>query len=49
MHNLQSEHAGIVVCTSDSDFENQAIRIHEAVSGQEDLKGKFIRVNQLSR
>ncbi|MUG99277.1 hypothetical protein F7734_46110 [Scytonema sp. UIC 10036] len=47
LHGLQPEHAGIIVCTSDSDFENQAIRIHEAVSRQEDLKGKLIRVNRL--
>ncbi|MBW4506866.1 MAG: DUF5615 family PIN-like protein [Scytonematopsis contorta HA4267-MV1] len=48
LHRSQPGHAGIIVCTSGSDFESQAIRIHEAVSAVEDLKGKLIRVNRPS-
>jgi hypothetical protein len=46
LHQEQPDHAGIVVCTFDPDFAGQARRIHDAVSEQEPLSGKIIRVNR---
>lgn len=46
LHIQQSDHAGIVVCTQDQNFERLASRINEAVSGEESLRGKLIRVNR---
>jgi hypothetical protein len=40
-------HAGIIVCTEDSDFQALAARIHEAISIKGgDLEGQLIRVNR---
>jgi uncharacterized protein with PIN domain len=46
LHIQQPEHAGIVVCTEDQNFEGLATRINEAVSAVETLKGKLIRVTR---
>jgi predicted nuclease of predicted toxin-antitoxin system len=46
LHRQIPEHAGIIVCTEYSDFQSQAILIHEAVCAQKDLKGKLIRINR---
>ena len=46
LHQHRSDHAGIVVCTADTDFVGQAHRIHEAVSARSDLSGQLIRVNR---
>ncbi len=46
LHNVQSHHAGIIVCTFDPDFIGQASRIHTAIESKEDLSGKLIRVNR---
>jgi predicted nuclease of predicted toxin-antitoxin system len=48
LHRLQPEHAGVIVCTEGSDFESQAMRIHKAISAEEDMKGKLVRVNRPS-
>ncbi len=48
LHRDNPEHAGIVICTEWSDFEGQARRIHEAISNEENLKGKLIRINRPS-
>jgi N-acyl-D-aspartate/D-glutamate deacylase len=48
LHRLQPDHAGIIVCTEDPNFERLAARIHEAISAEETLKGKLIRVNRPS-
>ncbi|GET36608.1 DUF5615 family PIN-like protein [Microseira wollei] len=45
LHILQPDHAGIIVCTEDPDFERLATRINEAIAGEETLAGKLIRVN----
>lgn len=37
-------HAGIIVCTEDTDHEALADRIHAEISGTADLTGKLIRV-----
>lgn len=49
LHHANPEHGGIVACTVDSDFGGQAIRIHEAVAGVQDLAGQLLRVNRPSR
>lgn len=49
LHRLQSDHAGIVVCTDDLDRNRLAARINEAISAEENLQGKLIRVVRPSR
>jgi hypothetical protein len=44
LHQEQSEHAGIIVCTVDPDFAQQAQRIHAAIEACPDLSGQLIRV-----
>lgn len=44
LHRLQPEHTGIIICKEDLDTERQATRINEAISNEEDLRGKLIRV-----
>lgn len=46
LHIQKPDHAGIIVCTEDRNLERLAIRIHEAISAEESLKGKLIRVNR---
>ena len=48
LHHTSPNHAGIVVCTVDADFEGQAQRIHDAVAGVEVLAGQLLRVNRPS-
>lgn len=49
LHRLQADHTGIIVCTDDLDRNRLAIRINEAISREEDLRGKLIRVVRPSR
>ncbi len=44
LHRLQPDHTGIIVCTDDQNLERLATRIHQAISTEETLKGKLIRV-----
>ncbi len=44
LHQLNSKHTGIIVCTEDPDFEGVAMRISQAISAEETLSGKLIRV-----
>lgn len=46
LHRSQPNHAGIIVCTEDLNFERLASRIDEAISAVETLRGKLIRVNR---
>lgn len=46
LHRQQPNHAGIIVCTFDPDFDGQARRIHEAIGGQTSLTGQLLRVNR---
>ena len=46
LHRSQPEHAGIFVCSFDPDFEAQAKRIHQALSGQSSLAGQLLRINR---
>jgi len=44
LHRKRSGHAGVVVCTVDSNFVALARRIHAAISVDTDLAGKLIRI-----
>lgn len=44
LHRANSEHFGIIVCTSDSDRPRMATRINAAIATQESLQGNLIRV-----
>ena len=46
LHILQPDHAGIIVCTEDPEFERLATRINEAIAAEQTLQGKLIRVNR---
>jgi hypothetical protein len=46
LHRQQPEHAGIIVCKFDPDFEAQAKRIHQAVAGQATFAGQLLEVNR---
>ena len=46
LHTEKPQHAGIIVCTVDSDFVGQAERIHKAIGAQTPLIGQLIRVNR---
>lgn len=44
LHRIQPLHAGIIACTNDRDWAALANRIHTAISAEESLEGKLIRV-----
>jgi predicted nuclease of predicted toxin-antitoxin system len=44
LHRIQPDHAGIIACTNDRDWEALANRIHNAITTEETLQGKLIRV-----
>jgi hypothetical protein len=46
LHRMSTDHAGIVTCTVDLDFEGQAGRIHAAISTRTSLNGELLRVNR---
>ena len=46
LHEQSADHAGIVLCTFDTDFEGQARRIDELLQTQGELAGKLVRVNR---
>ncbi|MBC6478413.1 MAG: DUF5615 family PIN-like protein [Hormoscilla sp. GM7CHS1pb] len=45
LHRLQPDHAGIIVCTGDPNWERLATRINDVIYAEETLRGKLIRVN----
>jgi predicted nuclease of predicted toxin-antitoxin system len=49
LHQVSADHAGIIVCTEDPDFEGAAMRIHQAISDEGDLRGQLIRVMRSSK
>ncbi|HAA31590.1 MAG TPA: hypothetical protein DCE56_32680 [Cyanobacteria bacterium UBA8553] len=49
LHRLQPDHSGIIVCSDDPDRNQMAVRINEAISAKEILRGKLIRVNRPSK
>jgi predicted nuclease of predicted toxin-antitoxin system len=44
LHRLQINHAGIIVCSDDRNWDALALRIHAAVEQEESLQGKLIRI-----
>ena len=49
LHSLQPDHAGIIVCTDDRDWEGLARRIDAVILSEEPLPGKLIQVNRPAR
>jgi predicted nuclease of predicted toxin-antitoxin system len=49
LHRLQADHAGIIVCTEDRNLERLATGINEAISTEETLRGKLLRVTRPAR
>ncbi|HAX89785.1 MAG TPA: hypothetical protein DCY91_26880 [Cyanobacteria bacterium UBA11370] len=48
LHRLNPTHFGIIACKDDLDRERMARRIDAAISTEETLRGKLIRVNRPS-
>lgn len=46
LHRSHPNHAGIIICTEELNFQRLATRINEAISAEEILTGKLIRVNR---
>jgi predicted nuclease of predicted toxin-antitoxin system len=44
LHRLQPNHAGIIVCSDDRNWDALALRIHAAIVEEESLQGKLIRI-----
>jgi hypothetical protein len=46
LHRENDEHAGIIVCKVDADFEGLAQRVHNALEENPVMTGKLVRVNR---
>ncbi len=46
LHRSMPHHAGIIVCTFDTDFVGLAQRVHNAIEGQSNFSGYLARVNR---
>lgn len=46
LHRQSPDHAGIIICTQDSDISGQAMRIDEAIRSLKTATGQLIRVNR---
>jgi predicted nuclease of predicted toxin-antitoxin system len=44
LHHVQPNHAGIIVCTDERNWDALAQRIHDPVGEEESLQGKLIRI-----
>ncbi len=44
LHQTDTNHAGIVICTFDADFKGQAQRIDAACKDLPEIKGQLVRV-----
>ena len=49
LHRHNSNHFGIIVCTNNRNWEQFAARIDEAVTKEENLQGKLIRIVRPAR
>ena len=49
LHNLQPNHAGIIVCTEDLNRQRLATQIHQAITNTVDLTNQLIRINRPSK
>jgi len=45
LHTISADHAGIIVCSADTDFEALAQRIDSAIQAQPQLTRQLLRVN----
>jgi hypothetical protein len=48
LHQSSPDHGGIILCTYDPNFADQAGRIHDAIKDRTSLAGQLIRVNRPS-
>ncbi|MEW6350888.1 MAG: DUF5615 family PIN-like protein [Thermodesulfobacteriota bacterium] len=46
LHSLDRNHWGIIVCSVDTDFAAQALRIHNSLEASGPPEGRLIRVNR---
>ena len=46
LHNEDSDHAGIIVCTFDADLMALAERVHEVLEQTPTMLGQLVRVNR---
>ncbi len=46
LHRLNPDHAGIIVCTVDTDFPALAARIHAQLQAMDSLRGQLLRINR---
>jgi predicted nuclease of predicted toxin-antitoxin system len=44
LHRQNSNHAGIIACTENPDFDRLALKIHEAVAQLDSLQGQLLRI-----
>ncbi|MEM8809773.1 MAG: DUF5615 family PIN-like protein [Cyanobacteria bacterium P01_G01_bin.38] len=49
LHRLQPDHAGIINCTNDRDWEALANRVNAAILAEDSLQGKLLRVIRPAR
>lgn len=47
LHQNDSNHAGIIVCTENLNRQQLAQSIHDAIAAEKSLSGKLIRINRL--
>jgi hypothetical protein len=48
LHSQNADHAGIIVCTFDPDFNRQAQRVDAAIQAVTDFERQLVRVNRPS-
>jgi Domain of unknown function (DUF5615) len=44
LHRSQTNHAGMIICSDDQNFARLAEQVYAAISAEEPLQGKLIRV-----
>jgi len=46
LHQQQPDHAGIIICTVDADFDALAQRVHLMLESTPAMRGQLLRVNR---
>jgi predicted nuclease of predicted toxin-antitoxin system len=46
LHKQNPDHAGIIVCSKNLDWDDFTSTIHQILRAQEDLMGKLVRINK---
>ena len=49
LHKESTNHAGIIVCTQNTDLKEQAEQINQAVQEMGTMEGKLIRINRMQK